>query len=155
MDMPLRDFLAQREAAIREQQKALKVELREIQIARAALDSPSGVAPADAPRVTMGMFGQPTIKSMALLVLEDATRGLTSSEILFNINIRFGRDIDRTSMSPQLSRLKDGGEIVLEGDRWFTKANYEAYRLNEMVGDPTPPNPPSSFDDDLDGDVPF
>ncbi|MET4388571.1 chromosome segregation ATPase [Bradyrhizobium sp. F1.4.3] len=63
----------------------------------------------------------PTIKEAILKVLEDHPDGMTALEILAEINTRFfaGR-IARTSLSPQLSRLKDDDQkIGLKGTKWI------------------------------------
>ena len=62
-----------------------------------------------------------TIKQAVLEVLKDHPEGMTALEILSQINTRyFGGDILRTSLSPQLSRLKDNDrKIELRGNKWF------------------------------------
>jgi hypothetical protein len=60
----------------------------------------------------------PTIKEAVLAVLDDQ-RGVTSSVILNRINERFFEGtMPRTSLSPQLTRLKNDGKIVLDGAFW-------------------------------------
>jgi sugar-specific transcriptional regulator TrmB len=118
----------QREAELKEQQRAIRVELKEIQVARAALacDAATGTMIAKAPAL-------PTIKEMAKAVLTSAENGMTSGEILAAIKDAYGRDIDRTSLSPQLSRLKADDEVFLNGERWFTKALHDAYQQRLMA----------------------
>lgn len=118
MATTLRDFIAQREAEIRDQQKALKAELRDLQIAKNALESQSGSESSKAQGTTL------TIKEMAREVLSHQPNGLNSSGILDGIKKTFGRDVERTSLSPQLSRLKDDGELALDGDVWFSADHY-------------------------------
>jgi chromosome segregation ATPase len=62
-----------------------------------------------------------SIKEAILLVLADMPNGLTSAEILQAINDRhFGGTVVRTSMSPQLARLKnDDHKIRQRGERYF------------------------------------
>jgi chromosome segregation ATPase len=62
-----------------------------------------------------------TIKEAILLVLADMPNGLTAAEILAAINDRhFGGTVVRTSMSPQLARLKnDDHKIRQRGERYF------------------------------------
>jgi hypothetical protein len=118
MSTTLRDFIAQREAEIKDQQRALKAEMRELQLAKAALDGqPSPTSSANGAAV-------PTIKEMAREVLAGQPNGLNSSGILDAIKKMFDRDLERTSLSPQLSRLKDEGELVLHGEVWFTKQRF-------------------------------
>lgn len=64
---------------------------------------------------------QLTIMQAVLEVLRDHPEGMTAYEILREINARyFGGNVVRTSLSPQLSRLKDRDrKIDLDGNRWF------------------------------------
>jgi hypothetical protein len=64
---------------------------------------------------------KPTIIQAVLEVLKRRPDGMTALEILAEINARyFEGKIARTSLSPQLSRLKDrDGKIDLRGERWF------------------------------------
>jgi hypothetical protein len=56
-----------------------------------------------------------------LAVLEHKPNGMTALEILDEINAKyFNGTIVRTSLSPQLSRLKNRYEkIELRGNRWY------------------------------------
>lgn len=56
-----------------------------------------------------------------LAVLDHKPNGMTAQEILEELNEKyFGGRLMRTSLSPQLSRLKDrDGKIELRGDRWM------------------------------------
>jgi hypothetical protein len=69
----------------------------------------------------------PTIKEAVLDVLKRKPEGMTALEILAEINKRyFDGSIVRTSLSPQLSRLKDNdGKITLRGNRWFLNETEE------------------------------
>jgi chromosome segregation ATPase len=65
---------------------------------------------------------KPTIMQAVLEVLKDhEVEGMTAQEILAEINTRyFAGRIPRSSLSPQLSRLKDRDEkIELRGNRWY------------------------------------
>jgi hypothetical protein len=65
---------------------------------------------------------QPTIMQSVIEVLrQHHPNGMTALEILDEINRRhFGGTLVRTSLSPQLSRLKDRDhKIILRGTRWF------------------------------------
>jgi len=64
---------------------------------------------------------QLTIKQAVLEVMKDHREGMTALEILAAINTRyFGGRMVRSSLSPQLSRLKnDDGKIDLRGNKWF------------------------------------
>jgi hypothetical protein len=62
-----------------------------------------------------------TIKDAILKALAEAPGGLTSSDLLATINDRFFEGtLPRTSMSPQLTRLKnDDHKIKRRGERYF------------------------------------
>lgn len=62
-----------------------------------------------------------SIKEAILEVLADAPGGLASPQLLTALNDRFfDGKLVRTSMSPQLSRLKnDDHKIKYRGDKWF------------------------------------
>jgi predicted transcriptional regulator len=63
----------------------------------------------------------PTIMQAVLETLNHKPNGMTALEILDEINARyFNGTIVRTSLSPQLSRLKDRyKKIELRGNRWY------------------------------------
>lgn len=92
--------------------------MRDLQLAKGAIES-TAAAPASGGPST-------TIKEMAREVLSGQPDGLNSSGILDGIRKQFGREIERTSLSPQLSRMKDDNEVVLDGDVWFTAEHYAA-----------------------------
>jgi len=60
-----------------------------------------------------------TIKEAVMLVLAEEPTGLPALDILSRINKRFGWGYARTSLSPQLSRLKVENRIGYYGGRWF------------------------------------
>ncbi len=62
-----------------------------------------------------------TIMEAILAALDHKSEGMTAQEILTDINDKyFGGSLLRTSLSPQLSRLKDRDKkIELKGDRWI------------------------------------
>lgn len=78
--------------------------------ARAVRASPSGK------RLPKGQ-----IKRLVLEVLGNQMEGLDALTILEMINSKASKPYLRTSLSPQLSRLKDDGYIVLEGKIWKLK----------------------------------
>lgn len=55
--------------------------------------------------------GPRSIKVMVMDVIHDSDRPLQAVEILERINKQFNVEIPRTSLSPQLSRLRDEGRI--------------------------------------------
>jgi len=87
----------------------LNAELREIDLALRAVG--------DAQKKS----GRLTIMEAVLEVLKGKPEGMTSQEILAEINAEyFDGTVRRHSLSPQLSRLKDRDKkIELRGDRWI------------------------------------
>jgi hypothetical protein len=66
----------------------------------------------------VGERPQLTIKQGVLRVLESAPDGLTALGILERLKLDLEMDYERTSLSPQLSRLKRDGKIKLDGGIW-------------------------------------
>lgn len=60
-----------------------------------------------------------TIKQAVLQVLKEHPEGLIALDILKKINERHALGIVRTSLSPQLSRLKGDRKIVNRGNLWL------------------------------------
>lgn len=60
-----------------------------------------------------------TIKYMAIDALKKSPAGLTAQEILSEINLKNDQSYTRSSLSPQLSRLKSAGLIVDESGKWI------------------------------------
>jgi hypothetical protein len=108
----LRQFLSRRQAEILDQMRALERELGEIRAAWAALESETGVP---------AQKQSPTIKDMVRQILLGRPDGLRAKELLREIQDRFGVTIERTSLSPQLSRLRESGEITLVNGRWYSQ----------------------------------
>ncbi len=59
-----------------------------------------------------------SLQGMALQVIQDAPEGLTSRDVLHRLNRRFNAAFPRTSLSPQLSRLKRQRLVTLRGGIW-------------------------------------
>ncbi|WP_312781545.1 hypothetical protein [Brevundimonas sp.] len=60
-----------------------------------------------------------TLKQMAFTVLYEAGEALTAQQILQAIFEKFGQRIERTSMSPQLSRLGQDGVLLRNQNLWL------------------------------------
>jgi hypothetical protein len=61
-----------------------------------------------------------TIKKMVVSILAESPKeGLDALEILERIRQKYGLEIERTSLSPQLSRLKNEGILANENQRWM------------------------------------
>jgi len=59
-----------------------------------------------------------TIKQMVLIILKENPEGLTALDILSTINAHFNQSFARTSLSPQLSRLKGLNKIHKVNKHW-------------------------------------
>lgn len=59
-----------------------------------------------------------TIKDMTKKVLASRTGGMTATQIIEQIKAEYGVDLPRTSLSPQLSRLKQEGVLVDHAGIW-------------------------------------
>jgi hypothetical protein len=157
----LRDFIVTRETDIKSQIKALKVELSDLKIAKSALDSQGGSISLETPTAVTK-----TIKDMIRDALKSATVGLTSTDILTKIIDQTGRQIERTSLSPQLTRMKADGEVTLVDNLWFladapdfaAKRHYEEINSPEKPGEFSKLSTNTSYDpfgDDGDIDIEF
>lgn len=60
-----------------------------------------------------------TLKQMAYTVLYEANEPMTAQQILKAIYDKFGQTIERTSMSPQLSRLGQDGVLIRRDNLWL------------------------------------
>jgi hypothetical protein len=138
-DDTLRTFLERRErelthqiAAVRGELQSKEKELAEIRAVRATL-APSVLTPAvPVPAVLTPVpdtttfdaaanliRAKRTIKSMIVSALTSHfDDGATLGEIRTFIMDVFGQEIDRTSISPQLARLRDEGAVEQRGKKW-------------------------------------
>ena len=115
--LPLRAYLAERKSDIQGQIKALRAELAEIDAAERALSSAESSKLAPRERGSSGT-GRKTLKEMALEALAEYPEGAIALEILETIKAKFGADIARESLSPQLSRLGQDGVLTRSGMHW-------------------------------------
>lgn len=107
--------------------RALQSELSEVEIASNAIGRSSS---GGGPPIRKG-----TLKDKIIAVLKLRPKGATSTEILDLIAEQFDEAIPRTSLSPQLSRLKSEGWLSLIGSNW---------RLTDHQNDETEDAPTSS-----------
>lgn len=98
----LSEFLDRREAEIKGLRAQLLTELKQIKSAKAAIQKDVTSSPTDNDQTESKV----TIKQMILDVLRKAGKPKTSEEIIALIAGQFGTEIARTSLSPQLSRLR-------------------------------------------------
>jgi len=69
--------------------------------------------------------GESTFKEMILSVLKSQPSGANANEILLLIEREFGKKIQRSSLSPQLSRLMRDGGLKREGKNWILAEDSE------------------------------
>lgn len=139
MVLPLRDYLAQRRAEVQASIKALRCELAELDAAERALPSNGEATPKPKKERGSAGTGKKTLKEMALEVLEGMPNGLEAVGILDAIQKVHGITVRRESLSPQLSRLRQDGHLILDGSVW--KLPYVSAHIipkNETPGAPAP-----------------
>jgi hypothetical protein len=113
----LTQLRAQREEADRKI-GALEKELRDLRTAAKAVGIPNGL-PQETLGVTRRTRPERTIQDAVMEVLADHhPQGLIALDLLAQLNTKFGWRIVRTSLSPQLSRLKRAGKIINAGTEW-------------------------------------
>ncbi|MCG5234925.1 hypothetical protein [Xanthobacter oligotrophicus] len=132
----LSDFLIRRRREIAEAQDRLHAELHALNVESDQIELAAKVAGVEDHVVTKEtyvertIFGglirgsrekvvaERTIKEAVVRTLTDAGRGMTAQEILPVVNKHLGVDYPRTSLSPQLSRLKHDGIVERNGIVW-------------------------------------
>ena len=72
---------------------------------------------------------RPSIKEAVMIILHENPRGLTAKEILSRIQERWDWEIERTSLSPQLSRLRYERKVVNHNSVWSAHLRRSAGRL--------------------------
>ena len=117
---------------------ALKAELKQLKAAESAVagaspENTSGSVQPSAPT-------KRTIKDMILGALDDFPHGARAEQIVLKIQEKFGEEIARSSMSPQLTRLKNDNLVVRENNLW---TNYE-FATKRVVGVSNPAPAPVS-----------
>lgn len=79
-----------------------------------------------------------TIKTVVISILTEAARPMAASELLHRLNEAQGTTLIRSSLSPQLSRLKQEGLIKLTDGYWHMPG--VVVSANENAGDSLFPN---------------
>jgi DNA-binding transcriptional ArsR family regulator len=110
---------------LRERLRAIDSELRELKVAEDAIKRappsllpPSPLFNSDPSYFMTGRAPRGAIKKAIVRTLAGHPDGLDAMSILSDINRRDGTDYERTSLSPQLSRLKADGIVTLNGNIW-------------------------------------
>ncbi len=119
-DAELRAQIDQLTSAI----EPLRIELANVARARAALDETAAgteqrVVP-PAVEAHASPYASFTIKELVLKALREhfPASGATAKQLLMIFDVVYGRSIERSSLSPQLSRLQDEGKIVRSRKFW-------------------------------------
>jgi hypothetical protein len=125
MPETLRDFIDRRLRELRDAEAPIRAQLNEIERERRELEKTAkligiGIADRKLSRENIESYGSPkqTIKEAVLEILAEWPRGLTAVDILREINNRLNTSYVRTSLSPQLSRLKRERKIEQRGIVW-------------------------------------
>ncbi len=129
------DYLATRREEIEAQMRALKAELNEIRIAEAALSgAPLGRT------VMSGIRGSAivrdgTIKDWIMRALSAFDVGLETDAVIEAIRKMGGPLVERSSITPQLSRLKAAGLLGHNGKLWRlpTEEDKAQHRIDRTV----------------------
>ncbi len=115
---------------VRKRRTALQRELSELEIAeRIYRHSDVQLAPGQKslfPPILPLLAGRSIKRTVADLLDEMHPHGLTAPEILDEIHVRWNIDVKRTSLSPQLTRLKNDGEIYSDKGVWKRLEETEA-----------------------------
>jgi hypothetical protein len=128
----LTDFIAQRvqqladsllplraqQVELEQKIASIEKELADLRNAAKAIGMPNGLSSLPL-HVTRRTRPQPTIKEAIMSVLPEFPEGLLALDILAKINARFDLSLVRTSLSPQLTRLKREGRITNRGSIWL------------------------------------
>ena len=117
----LREFIERREAEIRELRASLLLELKELKAAKLAIESSVQSTASTSDKrfqttTTSSTSRNPTIKEMVVAVLEARNGRGNADDIKSWIFEDFQRDIARSSLSPQLSRLREDQKLAYEPD---------------------------------------
>jgi hypothetical protein len=142
-------------AATQAELSQLQAEYARIEAALRAITGPIIPSGYDAARSAQEHFtakanpeaARMTIKEMVVQALgEHFPSGATANQLLDYFRLEWGRKEMRTSLSPQLSRLKEGGIITLRGKVWHLAPNEngppEGDPETDEVGASSNDNPP-------------
>jgi hypothetical protein len=118
-----RQEIAEAEEVLQEQLHALLEERLRLVRAETAIAGASDQVPYVPRRAKERRKPRGVIKCAILRTLEYAPDGMDAVTILVTINNRLGSNFARTSLSPQLSRLKNDGFVIVTGKIWKLAPN--------------------------------
>lgn len=133
------EFIARRRAELNTEEQVLREKLLTIQSEREALRAAEDklkhqagtLIPIGVPkeRRPPRVIRPATIMADVIDILAQRPDGMIALDILRELNNQRDQPIDRTSLSPQLSRLKKAGIVGLDGSRWYyiKKTGPDAY----------------------------
>lgn len=127
----LRQFIHQRRQTLIHQLRQIEAELNELDRAEDAL-SYSHESPRHQEELQLHAEldvdpEELTIQQMALYTLAVRRAGGTANEILGYIEHDFGRTLERTSLSPQLSRLRKAGKVLFVDGGYYITPHGDEY----------------------------
>lgn len=126
MNETLRDFIVSRKTEIKRQLRALKQEWRELQAAESAISTHESTDENQRKGIT--------IKEMILGVLAEPNTCANAQEIISMIKRKYDVEIQRTSISPQLSRLRQEGRLYMKGNNFWCLAEQSEAQNKEASG---------------------
>jgi hypothetical protein len=126
LEETLSEFIARRRQEITVAEEALKEQLRAVVAERSRLArAATAITGTKERRQPRGV-----IKRAVLELLEQNPDGMDALTILVTINYRLGSNFERTSLSPQLSRLKEDGFVSLDRKIWKLAATTSAHEIS-------------------------
>lgn len=111
---------------IRARKRALMDQLKELRELEKAIRAASAAGSTSS--ASDKVNDEPTLKEMIVSVLRALGRGADALEIIDEIKEAYGKSVKRTSLSPQLSRLKGDEKLVLDDKVWYLPEQYEEYK---------------------------
>jgi hypothetical protein len=122
MTETLREFLSRRLQELADAEAPLRAELSKIEQERKELERAArhaGIINSSGVEIDgANLNNRRTIKEAVLEILEKKPNGLTAMDILKELKTKMNMPYARTSLSPQLSRLKRDGKVRQDGVVW-------------------------------------
>jgi hypothetical protein len=131
MNETLRQFIERRLEELQEQERPLREKLDEIVMERRELEKTIKLIGADGIVTFATERGENQVKTIKEAIIEVLTakpNGLAALDILKELNLKMDRRYSRTSLSPQLSRLKRDGKVRQSGIVWSLVNNTEDFK---------------------------
>lgn len=155
----LGDFIAHRRTVLRGMRESalqrlgeIDRELAQLDAAESAIASPVSRARALIERLEGIRAPRGAIKKAIVRTLQEHPDGLDAISILREMNTRDGTSYERTSLSPQLSRLKADSFVRLEGNIWRLVPQSALFNQPEIGDDESADdNPPEDREPDTGG----